>query len=239
MFVCQPCHAKSACKNGFVEALLTSRGSCEVCGTTASCLDCHGYKVSSPEPAPVSEYPLTPRQIVEGGMATVGYREMLDVARKLGIEGYEGMTTEQMKIACKCFVAENPEPGQVLRQVMDPEDAAMWERALSRADRDQIIVIGELHGKSADLRRKVSRLEAQITAMQDAHIETIRLLRLAAEGRREYAATGSEAQHVMTDTQILRAEAQNFDSARKIVEGDTSPLYGLLPSWRWGEAGLS
>lgn len=239
MFLCPTCHEQSSCKNGEIESLLPSRGQCELCGDVGSCLDCQGYK-SSPKPAPVSEYPLSPRQIVEGGMAGVGYREMLDVARKLGVKGYEVMSTEQMKSACKAFVAEHPEePGPVLRQVMEPEDAAMFERALHSANRDQIIVIGEMHSENAGLRTKVSRLEAQITAMQDAHIETIRLLRLAAEGRREYAAGGASSTHMLTDEQILRAEAQNFDSARKIVEGDTSPLYGLLPSWRWGEAGLS
>ena len=82
-------------------------------------------------------------------------------------------------------------------------------------------------------------LEDRVADLENAQAERVRLLKLAAAGRREYASTGSASQHVLTDTQILNAEAQNFESALKIVQGDLSPLYGLLPSWRWGEAGLS
>lgn len=31
----------------------------------------------------------------------------------------------------------------------------------------------------------------------------------------------------------LEVEALTLEAAAKIAEGDDSPLYGLLPSWRW------
>lgn len=60
------------------------------------------------------------------------------------------------------------------------------------------------------------------------------LLRLAAAGRREYAESAP-----YPDRTILLGEAEVLESAAKIADGDLAPLYGLLPSWRWGEAGLS
>ena len=44
MFICEDCHDKSACQQGFIEGLMRSRGACEQCGTVSNCLDCHGYK---------------------------------------------------------------------------------------------------------------------------------------------------------------------------------------------------
>lgn len=44
MFICEPCHNKSACNMGLIEGFMRSRGPCEQCGTVANCLDCHGYK---------------------------------------------------------------------------------------------------------------------------------------------------------------------------------------------------
>jgi len=60
------------------------------------------------------------------------------------------------------------------------------------------------------------------------------LLRIAAAGRREYAngLTGPMYKDLMHEAEVL-------ESAAKIADGDLAPLYGLLPSWRWGEAGLS
>lgn len=43
MFLCTPCHSLGGCKNDFE---LPSRGTCEHCGTSASCVDCHGYNFS-------------------------------------------------------------------------------------------------------------------------------------------------------------------------------------------------
>lgn len=60
------------------------------------------------------------------------------------------------------------------------------------------------------------------------------LLRMAAAGRREYAESAP-----YPDRTILLGEAEVLESAAKIADGDLAPLYGLLPSWRWGEAGLS
>jgi len=56
---------------------------------------------------------------------------------------------------------------------------------------------------------------------------------MAEAGRREYAA--SAVGMIATD---LLNEAQCFASAVKIAEGNKEPLYGLLPSWMWAEAGL-
>lgn len=64
------------------------------------------------------------------------------------------------------------------------------------------------------------------------------LLRLAAEGRREYAKHAAAVVHPMSLEALLRSEADILDAAAKIADGDTAPLYGLLPSWMWEEAGL-
>ncbi len=89
------------------------------------------------------------------------------------------------------------------------------------------------------LQARIAELERERVVRMDERDEVIRLLRLAARGRREYARGGSESQHVLTDVQILTAEAQNFESAAKIAEGNIDPLHGLLPVWMWGEAGLA
>ena len=67
-----------------------------------------------------------------------------------------------------------------------------------------------------------------------ARREIVELLRLVAEGRREYAkphdgTDGAGAQVAA----FIRAEASDFDTAANIAEGSLLPLYGLLPSWRW------
>lgn len=99
----------------------------------------------------------------------------------------------------------------------------------------------ELEQRVADLEREIAsyRLDAvsyerQIEEHYRRHDEVVRLLRLAESGRREYAA--SAVGQIATD---LLSEAQCFANAAKIAEGDKQPLYGLLPSWRWKEAGLS
>lgn len=46
MFVCEPCHDKSTCTHWMIEGFMRSRGRCEVCGESADCLDCHGYKTA-------------------------------------------------------------------------------------------------------------------------------------------------------------------------------------------------
>lgn len=64
------------------------------------------------------------------------------------------------------------------------------------------------------------------------------LLRLAAEGRREYAKNSPGVMRSMLLGELLHSEADILDAAAKIADGDTAPLYGLLPSWMWEEAGL-
>ncbi len=103
----------------------------------------------------------------------------------------------------------------------------------------------ELEQRIADLEREVAAYhmdgiayEREKSEYLAQRAEVIRLLTLAADGRREYA-RGSEGAMLNLDTrQVLLAEAQYLDNARKIVEGDKDPLYGLLPSWMWAEAGL-
>lgn len=138
---------------------------------------------------------------------------------------------------------------------LSPEDQAVVDEygLFDKLDEREQGILNRILSERTSLRSRVADLEREIgeytqdgiaydreqSERETAQAETVRLLKLAAAGRREYAASGSEAQHVMTDKQILNAEAQNFESALKIVQGDLSPLYGLLPSWRWGEAGLS
>lgn len=59
------------------------------------------------------------------------------------------------------------------------------------------------------------------------------LLRLCADGRREYA---QRAPH--PSNEHLEIEANTLENAIKILDGDLDILYSLLPSWRWSEAGL-
>lgn len=56
-------------------------------------------------------------------------------------------------------------------------------------------------------------------------------LRAAAAGRREYAASGGLDHQV----EALHIEACALDRAADLVDGDDSPLYGWLPSWRWSQ----
>ena len=53
-------------------------------------------------------------------------------------------------------------------------------------------------------------------------------LRWVAEGRRSYAAGMPEDTRPQLELQIATLEA-----AARIVDGDTEPLFGLLPSWLW------
>ncbi len=65
------------------------------------------------------------------------------------------------------------------------------------------------------------------------HGRAIRLLILAARGRREYA-KGILATSMAHD---LETEAQAYEAAAKIAAGldQTDVMKGLLPSWMWGE----
>lgn len=185
MFICEPCHNDTDCKSGFVETFMRSRGKCEKCGKTASCLDCQGYKA----------IPLPPED--QAVVDEYGLFDKLD-KREQGI----------------------------LNRILS-------ERTSLRSR------VAELEGEIVAYEQDGRIYERERTERETAQAETVRLLKLAAAGRREYASSGAESQHVMTDKQILNAEAQNFESALKIVQGDLSPLYGLLPSWRWEEAGLT
>ena len=106
------------------------------------------------------------------------------------------------------------------------------EAIIASFTRDQLVLFGELHLEHGALANRVNELET-------AQEERVRRLELAIDGRLEYATGSSETRSTMTYEQILRAEADTLTSALKIVLGDPSPLYAMLPSWRWGEAGLS
>lgn len=58
--------------------------------------------------------------------------------------------------------------------------------------------------------------------------ELARLLRIVADGREEYA----EGSIPGSSRDLLHTEAAAFRSAANIVEGDTSGLWRLLPTWR-------
>lgn len=65
------------------------------------------------------------------------------------------------------------------------------------------------------------------------------LLREIAAGRLEYAAGYSHNEKnpaLVAQKRSLEIEAATLEAAAKIAEGDSGPLYGLLPSWRWSEA---
>lgn len=65
-----------------------------------------------------------------------------------------------------------------------------------------------------------------------AEVERLRAaanrIRLAADGRREYAVNAPDDQ-----ANVLRLEASVLDSAARIAEGDMDALRAWLPSWRW------
>lgn len=68
--------------------------------------------------------------------------------------------------------------------------------------------------------------------------EVAGLLREVAAGRLEYAAGYSHNEKnpvLVAQKRSLETEAATLEAAAKIAEGDTGPLYGLLPSWRWSE----
>jgi hypothetical protein len=56
------------------------------------------------------------------------------------------------------------------------------------------------------------------------------LFRQTAAGRREYATNAPES-----TAAILETEACALDAAARLADGDLSPMYGWLPSWRWTE----
>jgi hypothetical protein len=56
------------------------------------------------------------------------------------------------------------------------------------------------------------------------------LLRLAASGRREYARGVSG----VTKHDLL-AEADAYEAAARLVDGDLDVLKGILPSWMWDQ----
>lgn len=113
-------------------------------------------------------------------------------------------------------------------------------------------ILNRILSERTSLRSRVTDLEREIVAYEQdgriyererteretAQAEIVRLLKLAAAGRRDYANGYTDKQPAEWYNALI-AEAQCYESAAKIVEGDTSPLYGALPSWRWGEAGLS
>lgn len=63
-------------------------------------------------------------------------------------------------------------------------------------------------------------------------------LRAVAAGRGEYLPNEDalwQAVHAADSHALIAAEVDALDQAARIVEGDTAPLYSLLPSWRWSD----
>lgn len=113
---------------------------------------------------------------------------------------------------------------------MTPEQKALTSRLYQR--------IHELTREIGEFEQDGRTYDREQSERETAQAETVRLLQLAAEGRREYA-RGYTDKQPNDWYNALMAEAHCFDVAVQIINGDKSPLYGYLPSWRWGEAGLS
>jgi len=99
--------------------------------------------------------------------------------------------------------------------------------------------VAELENSQRLAEENATRLAQEVIDLETAQEERVRLLLLAVDGRREYALDADTVMSTMSMAQLLNAEADTLTSALKIVLGDPSPLYAMLPSWRWGEAGLS
>jgi hypothetical protein len=83
----------------------------------------------------------------------------------------------------------------------------------------------------------LDRVDVQLplldAVVERVRAETVRLLLACSAGRLEYAKSAPDA-----TADFLKQEAATFESAAKIVAGDIRPLYGMLPSWRWGDVNL-
>jgi len=99
--------------------------------------------------------------------------------------------------------------------------------------------VAELENSQRLAEENATRLAQEVIDLETAQEERARLLLLAVDGRREYALDADTVMSTMSMAQLLNAEADTLTSALKIVLGDPSPLYAMLPSWRWGEAGLT
>lgn len=77
---------------------------------------------------------------------------------------------------------------------------------------------------------------AEIDVRADERKRIAALLRTVAAGRREYLgsfARNEQNPALVRQRETLEMESLLFEMAARITEGDDSPLYGLLPSWRW------
>jgi hypothetical protein len=63
--------------------------------------------------------------------------------------------------------------------------------------------------------------------------DPVTVLLAIADGREEYARALPEAGPMSDVRAILLTEAAAYRCAARIVSGDRSELWGLLPSWRW------
>jgi hypothetical protein len=71
----------------------------------------------------------------------------------------------------------------------------------------------------------------QARTQRDTVRQAAALLRRVAEGRREYAADAPDEMRA-----ALLCEADAYDTAAKIAEGDVGAVLALIPSWQWTEA---
>ena len=90
-----------------------------------------------------------------------------------------------------------------------------------------------LEHQAAEVARALAAATVGARPEQEAIERGVELLLRCADGRKEYAANAPDDQAL-----ILNCEASVLERAARIVQGDFQPCYGLLPSWRWDEAGL-
>lgn len=69
----------------------------------------------------------------------------------------------------------------------------------------------------------------------DVRNEIATVLRKCAAGRREYIRHLSRDKAMQEVVGLLDLQAETFESAARIAEGDTGPLYTMLPPYLWSD----
>ncbi|MEU3452137.1 hypothetical protein ABZ671_00640 [Micromonospora sp. NPDC006766] len=80
---------------------------------------------------------------------------------------------------------------------------------------------------------KIAAVVAEV-ARETITAEIAAVLRIAADGRREYAKNAPA-----DSAAALQQEAATLDSAARVASGDMAPMFGWLPSWWWTGAVVS
>lgn len=125
-------------------------------------------------------------------------------------------------------------------------DYAVWQRenvakgtdSAGRTPRDRElgrIIIG-MHDDGWPQQTADRIAQARADVRKETRAGIAKLLREVAEGRREYLGSYEKNPtnpRLRQMRDALVSEISLLEAAAKIAEGDTEPLYGLLPSWRW------